>query len=109
MVMLQSDQEPVLAQLLKTVQNRRPIEMSVRHGPRISHQSHSKVENANQVSTTLENLLREKLSNDSTLLAWPIRHAAWTLTKFQVKNDQRTALLSVSGKLTRANFHSVKE
>ena len=59
-VMLHSDQELVLVQLLKTVQNRRPIETSVRHGPRISHQSHSKIENVNQVSTTLENLLREK-------------------------------------------------
>ena len=46
----------------------------------------------------LENLLREKLSNDSILLAWLVRHAAWSLTKFQVKNDRRTALLRVSGK-----------
>ena len=66
-VMLHSDQEPVLVQLLKTVQNRRPIETSVRHGPRISHQSQSKIENVNQVINgvcwsmwlTLENLLRE--------------------------------------------------
>ena len=47
---------------------------------------------------SLGNLLREKLSNDSILLAWPIRHAAWSLTKFQVKNDGRTAFLCVSGK-----------
>ena len=97
-MVLHSDQEPVLVQLLKTVQNRRPIEMSVRHGPRISHRSQSKIENANQVSTTLENLRREKPSNDSTLFAWLIRHAACSLTKFQVKNDGRTALLRVSGK-----------
>ena len=58
-VMLHSDQEPVLVQLLKTVQNRRPIEMSVRHGPRISHQGQSKIDNVNQVSTTLENIRRE--------------------------------------------------
>ena len=58
-VMLHSDQEPVLVQLLRTVQNRRPIETSVRYGPRISHQSQSKIKNANQASTTLENLLRE--------------------------------------------------
>ena len=96
--MLHSDQEPVLVQLLKTVQNRRPIEMLVRHGPRISHQSQSKIKNANQVSTTLENFLREKPSNDSILFAWPIRHAARSLTKFQVKNERRNALLRVSGK-----------
>ena len=42
-VMLHSDQEPVLVQSLKTVQNRRPIEMSVRHGLRISHQSQRKM------------------------------------------------------------------
>ena len=47
---------------------------------------------------TFENLLREKLSNDSIPLAWLIRHAAWSLTKCQVKNDRRTALLRVSGK-----------
>ena len=33
------NQDPVLMQLLKTVQNRRPIETSVRHNPKISHQS----------------------------------------------------------------------
>ena len=97
-VMLHSDQEPVLVQSLKTVHNRRPIETSVSHGPRISHQSQSKIENVNQVSTTLEHLRREKLSNDSIPLAWPIRYAAWTLTKFHVKNDRRNALLRVSGK-----------
>ena len=93
-VMLRLDQDPVLVQLLKTVQSRR-------------HQSQSKNENVNQVINgvcwsmwlSLENLLREKLSNDSILLAWLIRHAAWSLTKFQVKNDRRTALLlRVSGK-----------
>ena len=97
-MMLHSDQELVSVQLLKTVQNGRPIETSVRHGPRISHQSQSKVENVNQVTTTLENLLREKPSNDSIPLAWPIRHTAWSLTKFPVKNDRRIALLRVLGK-----------
>ena len=97
-VMLHSDQELVLVQSLKTVQNRRPIETSVRHGSRTSHQSHSKIENVNQVSTTLENLLREKLSIDSILFAWLIRHSVWSLTRFQVKNDRRNALLRVSGK-----------
>ena len=41
-VMLHSDQEPVLVQSLKTVRNRRPIETLVRHGPRIRHQNQSK-------------------------------------------------------------------
>ena len=59
-VMLHSDQEPVLVQLLKTVQNRRFERTSMRHGPRTSHQSQSKIKNVNQVTTTLENLLREK-------------------------------------------------
>ena len=98
-------------QLFKTVQNRRPIETSVRHGPRISHQSQSKIENVNQVINgicwpmwlTLQNLLREKLSNDSILLAWPIRHSAWSL-KFHVKNDGRTALFRVSGKAYTSQF-----
>ena len=70
----------------------------MRHGLRISHQSQSKIENVSQVSTTFVNLLREKLSNDSILLVWSICYAARSLTKFQVKNDGRTALLRVSGK-----------
>ena len=78
-VMLHSDQEPVLVQLLEIVQNRRPIETSVRHGPRISHQSLSKIENVNQVSNgvcwlmwlTLENLLRENCQ--MTAFRWPGR------------------------------------
>ena len=97
-VMLRSDHELVLVQLLKTAQNRRPVETSVRYGPRMSHQSQSKINNPNQVSTTLENLLREKLSNDSISLAWPTRYATWSLTKFHANNDGRTALLQVSGK-----------
>ena len=105
-VMLHSDQELVLVQLLKTVQRRRFERTSVRHGPKTSHQSQSKNENVNQVINgvcwsmwlPLENLLREKLSKDSILLAWLIRHAAWSLTKFQVKNDRRTTLLRVSEK-----------
>ena len=104
-MMVHSDQEPVLVQL-KTVQNRSPIETSMGHGPRITHQSQSKIENVNQVINgvcwsmwlTFENLLREQLSNDSIPLAWLIRHAAWSLTKFPVKNDGRTSLVRVSGK-----------
>ena len=52
---------------------------------------------------SLENLQREKLSNDSILLAWPIRHAAWSLTKFQVKNDRRIARLRVCGNAMDSN------
>ena len=47
-VMLHSDQEPVLAQLLKAVQRRRVKRTLVRHGPRTS-QSQGKIENANRV------------------------------------------------------------
>ena len=105
-MMLRLDQEPVLVQLLKTVQSRRFERTSVRHGPRTSHRSQGQIENVNQVINgvywpmwlTLENPLREKLSNDSIQLAWSIRYAAWSLTKCQVKNDGRTALLRVSGK-----------
>ena len=75
-MMLHSDQEPVLVQLSKTVQNRRFERTSVRHGPSTSHRSRSKIENVNQVTITLENLLREKTSDDSIPLAWQIRHTA---------------------------------
>ena len=47
---------------------------------------------------SLENLLQEKLPSDSILIAWLIRHAAWSLTRFQVKNDGRTAFVRVFGK-----------
>ena len=105
-VMLQSDQEPVLVQLLKAVQSRRAKRTLVRHGPRGSHQSQGKIENANRVINgvcramwlSLENQLQEKLPNDSILTAWLIRHAAWSLTRFQVKNDGRTAFVRVFGK-----------
>ena len=104
--MLHSDQEPVLVQLLKTVQSRRVKRTLVRHGPRASHQSQGKIENANRVINgvcramwlSLEDLLREKLPSDSILIAWLIRHAAWCLTRFQVKNDGRTGFVRVFGK-----------
>ena len=96
-VMLHSDQEPVLVQLLKDVQSRRVKRTLVRHGPRASHQSQGKIENANRVINgvcramwlSLDNLLQEKLPSDSILIAWLIRHAAWSLTRFQVKNDEK--------------------
>ena len=64
-VMLHSNQEPVLVQLLKAVHSRRVKRTLVRHGPRASHQSQSKIENANGVVNSvcramwlsLENLL----------------------------------------------------
>ena len=61
--------------------------------------SQGKIENANRVTKgvcramwlSLENLLQEKLASDCILIAWLIRHAAWSLTRFRVKNDGRTA------------------
>ena len=105
-VMLHSDQEPVLVQLLKAAQSSRVKWTLVRPGPRASHQSQGKIENANRVTNgdcramwlSLENLLQEKLPSDSILTAWLIRHAAWSLTRFQVKNDGRTAFVRVFGK-----------
>ena len=40
----------------------------------------------------------KKLPSDSILLAWLIRHAAWCLTRIQVKDDGRTAFVRVLGK-----------
>ena len=105
-MMLHSDQEPVLVQLLQAVQSRRVKRTLVRHGPRASHQSQGKIENAKRIINgvcramwlSLEDLLREKLPIDSILFAWLIRHAAWCLTRFQVKNDERTAFVRVFGK-----------
>ena len=117
-VMLHSDQEPVLVQLLKAVQSRRVRRTLVRHGPRASRQSQGKIENANRVIDgvcramwmSLENFLQEKLASDSILIAWLIRHAAWSLTRFQVKNVGRTAFVRVLGKHARAKCcHSEKE
>ena len=103
-VMLHSDQEPVQVQLLKGC--RRVKRTLVRHGLRASHQSQGKIENANRVINgvcramwlSLEGQLQEKLPSDSTLIAWLIRHAAWSLTRFQVKDDGRTAFVRVFGK-----------
>ena len=67
-VMLHSDQEPVLVQLSKAVHSRRGKRTLVRHGPRASHQSQGKIEHANReingvcraMWLSLENLLQEK-------------------------------------------------
>ena len=66
-VMLHSDEQPVLVQLLKAVQSRRVKRTLVRHGPRASPRRHGKIENANRVINgvcramwlSLENLLQE--------------------------------------------------
>ena len=98
--MLHSDCEPVLVQLLKAVQSRRVKRTLVRHGPRASHQSQGKIENVNRVVNgvcramwlSLEDLLRENLPSDSILIAWLIRHAAWCLTRFQVKKRRENCV-----------------
>ena len=64
-VMLHSDQELVLVQLLKAEKSRRVKRTLVRHGPRASHQSQDKIENANRwclscdVAVTRESLARK--------------------------------------------------
>ena len=76
-VMLHSDQEPVLVQLLKAVQSRRVNRTLV---VRASHQCQRKIENAKRVINgvcramwlSLEDLLREKQPSDSILIAWLI-------------------------------------
>ena len=47
---------------------------------------------------SLEDLLRKKQASDSILVAWLIRHAVWSLRRYQVKNDGRTAFVRVFGK-----------
>ena len=110
-VMLHSDQELVLVQLLRALQSRRVKRTLVRRGPRASHQSQGKIENANRVINGVcramwlshENLLQEKLPGDSILMAWLIRHAAWSLTRFQVESDGRTSFVHVFSRIhTRA-------
>ena len=72
-VMLHSDQEPVLVQLLKAVQSRRVKRTLVRHGPRASHQSLGKMENANRVincvcrAVWLSSSAEKKLPSDGVL------------------------------------------
>ena len=99
---LDTDQESVLVQLLRAVQSRRVKRTPARHGPRASHQSQGKIEHANRVingvcraGLSFENLLQEKLASDSILIAWLVRHAAWSLTRFQVKDAGRTAFARV--------------
>ena len=72
----------------------------MRHGPRASHQSANRVINGvcRAMWLSLENLLQEKLPGNSILIAWLIRHTAWCLTRFQAKNDGRTAFVRVFGK-----------
>ena len=105
-VMLHSDQEPVVVQLLRAEKSRRVERTLVRHGPRGSRRSQGKIENENRLINSvcrakclsLENLLWEKLSSDCILVAWLIRHAAWSLTRYKVNNDGRTSFVRVFGK-----------
>ena len=102
-VILHSEKEQVLVQFLKDVLSRRVKRTLVRHGPRANHQSQGKIENSNGVISgvyramwlSLEDLLQEKLPSDSILIALFIRHAAWCLTRFQMKNDGRPGFVRV--------------
>ena len=74
----------------------------MRHGPRISYQNQSKIENVNRVINgvcwsmclTFENFLREKNS----------QMTAFCSPSPQMKNDRRSALLRVSGRAFTSQF-----
>ena len=73
---------------------------------RASHQSQGKIEHANRVINGVcvrcgyhLRIVCEKNPSDSILIAWLIRHASWCLTRFQVKNNGRTAFVRVFGKM----------
>ena len=105
-VSMHSDQEPVLAQLLKAVQDERAKKTLMRLDARGSQQSQGKIENANKVISgvaraiwlALEEHLGENAASDSILLAWVVRHAAWSLTRYQVRSDGRTSHVRIFGK-----------
>ena len=68
----------------------------VRQGPRESHQSQGVINGVcRAVWLSKEKFLQSKVASDSILITWLIRHAAWSLTRFQVKSDERTAFVRV--------------
>ena len=117
-MMLHSDQEPVLVQLLKTVQSRRFERTSVTHGPRTSHQSQSKIENVNQVITgvcwsmwlSLENLLARKncQMQHSVGLADSSRCVELDEVSGEERQEKRTFCVFLA-RLARVTCHSEKE
>ena len=105
-VMLHSDQEPVLVQLLKAVQSRRVKRTLVRHGPRARHQSQGKIENANRVINGVCRTMWLSLEKSPTRKTTKRQHldsvvdSTRSMVPHQIsseKTDGRTAFVRVLG------------
>ena len=97
-VILLTDQEPAVELLASCVRDERKHETVVRAAPRYSSKSKGTVERANaelegQVRAIWLDMEKYKvtLPVDHPLLTWATRHAAWTITRFLVKEDGATA------------------
>ena len=96
-VILQTDQEPAIKLIVRTVSQE--LGIPLRHSPVGSSQSQGSVERFHstlygQVRTLKRQLERSyniQLNGTHPITTWLIRHAAWTISHFQLLSDGHTA------------------
>ena len=109
---LQTDQDHSVTKLAAEVKKRLDGEIRLRHAPKYSHGSNGHVERAHQsvqgqvrtMKIRLEEVYGIKLTPQHVLVPWLVRHAAWVLTHYLIKDDGRTAFGRLRGKEYKADI-----
>ena len=104
-VMVQSDQENAIMDLVSKVKRIYPRVMTSRVTPRYSHGSNGSVEKGNQILEGMCRTLRLQveceygvpISTEHILFPWLVRHAAWLQTRFQPRKDHKSSFGKVKG------------
>ena len=105
-VIIKSDQEPALIDLVKAVAENWEGEVVKEHSPAHESQSNGFIERAVQsivgqarvIKTALERRTESDIPIDHPIVTWIFEHAADVLNKYQVGADGRTAYERITGK-----------
>ena len=109
----QTDQEPVILKLTKTLQKKTGNDkMQLREGPRYSSQSLADGETVNQQGAgrvrTWVSVLSEKygvdIRNTHRLFPWIVRHVAWSMARLHVNSSRTTPFRIIKGHEFLVNY-----
>jgi len=116
-VILQSDGEPSMVDIVNAIHDERTKPSIIRTTPKESKGSLGVVEQAHwsveSLLRTFMAFLKKKYGHaipvTHRLIPWLVRHLGWTLTRHQKKNDGRTAYERIRGKPYKAITYKFSE
>lgn len=111
-LILKSDQEPAIESLTEAVIRERPDDIMIEDSPVYSHQSNGLVERTiskvqGQVHTmrsAFESRIRAGVNSSWGIVPWLVRHAAATISRFNVGGDVETPHSRVRWRKCRGEY-----